>query len=462
MITYRQRGLNTLHALLCTSAALALLVIWTQWVAADPTTSPAAVMPYALVVTLGMLLGFSYFRSKLEGVSSLSWKGLLALSSRQVALVSALVLALALALQDERLPWTFWGSYFFVLGMGLLTLHWVQPRVLSRLVFPDRALVPTVLLGSTEKLDSWVERNAGIGLRLVGYVSETAGRGTAMGAVPHLGTVDELESILRAKRVQQVVLTEWANDAERIERLIRVCQSEGVRLMIHNDYSTRYARNFIPVVQNEQHFLALQEEPLEDPWNRLMKRGLDIAVSLPVVVLVLPVLLAVTAIIQSWQSPGPVMHVRNRGGRYRLPFAMFKLRTMHVAPQHEAVQATQGDSRVYPWGRFLRRSSLDEIPQFLNVLRGEMSVVGPRPHLPQHDDEFSQIARDYRIRSLVKPGITGLAQTRGFRGEITEPELLKKRVYWDLYYGANWSLRTDLAIIFRTAWQVVRPPKTAY
>ena len=210
------------------------------------------------------------------------------------------------------------------------------------------------------------------------------------------------------------------------------------------------------------HFLALQNEPLEDPVNRALKRGLDIAVSLPVVVLILPVLTAIIWLVQRWQAPGPVFFNRPRGGRNRTTFGMFKYRSMYVSDHDINQQAQAGDDRVYPLGRLLRKASLDEFPQFLNVLRGEMSVVGPRPHLPKHDEQFSQIARAYRTRSLVKPGITGLAQVKGFRGEITEPAKLHRRVYWDLYYVAHWSIVMDLRIIFLTAWQVVRPPKTAY
>jgi lipopolysaccharide/colanic/teichoic acid biosynthesis glycosyltransferase len=105
---------------------------------------------------------------------------------------------------------------------------------------------------------------------------------------------------------------------------------------------------------------------------------------------------------------------------------------------------------------------MDELPQFWNVLRGEMSVVGPRPHLPKHDNDFSRLARGYRIRSLVKPGITGLAQIKGFRGEITNVDKLQNRLYWDLYYARNWSLLMDLKIVAQTAWQVFFPPKSAY
>ena len=138
---------------------------------------------------------------------------------------------------------------------------------------------------------------------------------------------------------------------------------------------------------------------------------------------------------------------------------------MNVAtqtPGREAVQATKDDARIYPFGRFLRKSSLDEFPQFLNVLFGEMSVAGPRPHLVQHDDAFAKVVSDYRMRHYVKPGITGLAQCNGYRGEITEVGLLHKRVEHDIDYVRSWSPVLDLLIMVRTARQVLFPPKSAY
>jgi lipopolysaccharide/colanic/teichoic acid biosynthesis glycosyltransferase len=128
----------------------------------------------------------------------------------------------------------------------------------------------------------------------------------------------------------------------------------------------------------------------------------------------------------------------------------------------ESRQARPGDARVYPFGGFLRRRSLDEFPQFWNVLVGDMSVVGPRPDMPLLDEEFRQRTRGYRTRHLVKPGITGLAQSLGFRGEITEPELLDRRLYWDVHYIAHWSPWLDLQIAGRTFWQLLRPPRAAY
>ena len=168
---------------------------------------------------------------------------------------------------------------------------------------------------------------------------------------------------------------------------------------------------------------------------------------------------------QAFEAPGPLFHTRERRGKQGRIFRMLKFRSMYTAPADaaaESVQTASVDDRIFPFGRFMRKRSLDEFPQFWNVLVGDMSIVGPRPYMPILDEEFRQQTRGYRIRNLVKPGITGLSQSLGFRGAVLEEEMVKRRVYWDVYYISHWSLGMDIQITFRTLWQVIRPPSTAF
>jgi lipopolysaccharide/colanic/teichoic acid biosynthesis glycosyltransferase len=284
-------------------------------------------------------------------------------------------------------------------------------------------------------------------------------------ALPLLGRVSELRRVLDERQILQVVLLEFpATDAEA-RGIIDQCQEHGCRLLIHNNLEERYTHPLVPIAEEGRHYYTLQEEPLEDPLNRVLKRMFDIAVSLPVVVFVLPVLCAIVAVVQRMQAPGPLFHIRERRGMRGNSFAMFKFRSMYAGENDaagESLQARSHDERIFPFGRFLRRRSLDEFPQFWNVLRGEMSVVGPRPYMPLLDEEFRQQTKAYRTRHLVKPGITGLAQSMGFRGEILEREMLNRRHYWDVHYITHWSLWLDCQITLRTLVQVFLPPKTAY
>jgi exopolysaccharide biosynthesis polyprenyl glycosylphosphotransferase len=390
------------------------------------------------------------------------------LALRQSFYVGACLFTLMFVTKDRSISRIFLGSYL-ILNLTVLTLiHFRVPRALARALFSDRVRLPTLLLGratALENLDSWITNRGHLGIQVVGRLSDEQSTRAERAIAPRLGGLDNLREVLRDKSVGQVILLEWIDDPVQVENIVQTCESEGCRFLIHNNYGARFARSFTPVEEGGQHFLALQSEPLEDPLNRAAKRALDVAVALPVVVFLLPPLCVLVWVVQRFQAPGPLFFVRPRGGQSRREFNMFKFRSMRVAghdPEGEAKQATSGDSRVYPFGRFLRRSSIDEMPQFLNVLRGDMSVVGPRPHLPKHDDEFSRIARSYRSRSLVKPGITGLAQVRGFRGEITDSEKLHRRVYWDLYYVTHWSLLLDAQLILRTVWLVPFPNEAAY
>jgi lipopolysaccharide/colanic/teichoic acid biosynthesis glycosyltransferase len=189
---------------------------------------------------------------------------------------------------------------------------------------------------------------------------------------------------------------------------------------------------------------------------------LDLAISLPVILFVLPPITLAVYLIHRWQSPGPLFFKQKRTGLHFAPFDIIKFRSMHVANPDETQHATAEDPRVFALGRWLRKLSIDELPQFINVFRGEMSIVGPRPHMIEHDDQFEKTAEFYRVRSLVRPGITGLAQIKGHRGETRQPSDIIERVRSDVYYLEHWSFGLDWAIIFQTGWQMIRPPKSAY
>jgi putative colanic acid biosynthesis UDP-glucose lipid carrier transferase len=208
--------------------------------------------------------------------------------------------------------------------------------------------------------------------------------------------------------------------------------------------------------------MALREEPLENPLNRCVKRTIDLIVSGFVLAVVFPVVAIIIWITQRLQSPGPLFHKQVRAGIQNRRFTIYKFRTMRPGDEQIAHQASGRDDRVYPLGRFFRKFSIDEIPQFWNVLRGEMSIVGPRPHLLEHNAEFAKIMAGYHVRAFVKPGITGLAQVRGFRGEARDNSDIQNRVACDLEYLENWNLSLEIGIILRTVAQLFLPPQTAY
>ncbi len=202
--------------------------------------------------------------------------------------------------------------------------------------------------------------------------------------------------------------------------------------------------------------LCARSEPLEAIENRFKKRLFDIIVSLGVVVFILSWLYPIMAIIIKLQSPGPVLFKQLRSGRDNKPFWCYKFRSMRMNNESDSRQASANDDRVTPIGKFMRRTSLDEFPQFLNVLFGYMSVIGPRPHMLSHTEQYRKIIDKYMVRHFLKPGISGLAQVNGYRGETTETVLMEKRVENDIWYMGNWSLMLDVRIVFLTIVNVFR------
>lgn len=475
MIDARARGLANIYAAVVTAFAGAAFWAWdlvnlSFQVPFVHMNRYQNLVPYFLCVVGGVVLSARDVSRRLAARFHLPDLGRSArLASRQVAVVAALLFTLMFATQDHGMSRLFLGMFLVWCWLGLVFLNAWLPGALARFVFQKGHRLPTVFIGrpgSFAKVSEWISNKEPLGIYPVGLLSpEPPPAGPGALQVPWLGPPSELKRVLGDGRVGQVVMLELpASDAEA-GSVISACRDNGCRLLIHSDIDERYSYPLVPVTEEGRHFYTLQEEPLEDPLNRMIKRLFDLAVAVPVVVLILPPLCAWVAIMQRLQAPGPLFHARVRRGKQGREFCMLKFRSMYAAPTDaaaESMQALSEDQRIFRFGRFMRRRSLDEFPQFWNVLVGEMSIVGPRPYMPLLDEEFRQQTQGYRIRNLVKPGITGLSQSLGFRGAVLEEEMVRRRVYWDVYYISHWSVWLDLQISARTLLQVFRPPATAF
>ena len=203
------------------------------------------------------------------------------------------------------------------------------------------------------------------------------------------------------------------------------------------------------------------DNPLERPLNKLVKRIFDIVFSIIFLIptaLIFPFVWLIIKI----QSPGPLLFKQARTGIDGKTFNMLKFRSMHVNDDADKVQATKDDPRKYPFGNFMRKSNIDELPQFINVLRGDMSIVGPRPHMLAHTKQYSELIDKYMVRHFVKPGLTGWAQVTGFRGETKELWQMEGRVKRDIWYMEHWSVWLDIRIIWMTIKTIFIHDKQAY
>ena len=211
----------------------------------------------------------------------------------------------------------------------------------------------------------------------------------------------------------------------------------------------------------DMELFTTHEIPLENPANKALKRVFDIVLSIVALICCLPLLPFIIAIMLI-QSPGPIFFRQKRTGVNGKDFVCYKFRSMHVNKEADTAQATEHDPRKYPFGNLMRKYNIDELPQFWNVLIGNMSVVGPRPHMLYHTDKYKQQIGNYMVRHFVKPGITGWAQVTGFRGETRELWQMEERVKRDIWYIEHWSIWLDLRIVWMTLKSVVIHDAKAY
>ena len=247
-----------------------------------------------------------------------------------------------------------------------------------------------------------------------------------------------------------------ATETDYVNRLVSTCESQMVRFK-YVPGMEGYPKRKMNISQlGNVNVISLHEEPLNTPLAKFIKRSADVVFSFLFLITLFPLIWLFCAIGIKLSSPGPVFFKQKRTGYEGKEFWCYKFRSMHQSADADTKQAEKGDRRVFRFGEFLRRSSIDELPQFINVFRGDMSLIGPRPHMLHHTDIYSDLIGDYMIRHLARPGITGWAQVNGCRGETKELSEMKERVEKDIWYIEHWSVELDVSIFFLTLWQLLR------
>jgi Undecaprenyl-phosphate glucose phosphotransferase len=275
------------------------------------------------------------------------------------------------------------------------------------------------------------------------------------------GKVEDAKEFARQHSVDEVIVALPDFAEAKVTDLIRFCENNMIRIKIVPDFYRHFPHKIYIDFFDSIPLISIRREPLQGTRNRLLKRGFDLLFSTLVILIIFPWLFVVVAILIKRSSPGPVFFRQERSGLNNKVFRMWKFRTMVVNDTADSLQATRQDSRITPVGRILRKTNLDELPQFFNIWKGEMSVVGPRPHMLRHTEEYSQIIENFMVRHMVKPGLTGWAQVTGYRGETGQPELMAKRVEKDVWYIENWSFLLDLQIITMTVKNMITGDENA-
>ena len=278
----------------------------------------------------------------------------------------------------------------------------------------------------------------------------------------YLGMTDEVEEFVISNDVDEIYCTLPGTNDEKIVRLLNFAEKHMVRFYIVPDFYRNIKKSLVMEVMESIPLLTVRREPLQAAYNRAIKRTFDILFSLAILITIYPILYIIVGTLIKMSSPGPILFRQKRTGLYGRDFECYKFRTMKVNAQADTLQAVKDDPRKTRIGNFLRRTNLDEFPQFVNVLLGDMSVLGPRPHMLKHTEQYSALIDKYMVRHLVKPGVTGWAQVTGYRGETKTLEQMEGRVKRDVWYIENWSFFLDLKIIVVTVLNMFKGEKNAY
>ena len=306
-----------------------------------------------------------------------------------------------------------------------------------------------ICVGYSRAAEEYIDRvlaNPQWGYVIRGILDDNVPAGTEYKGIKVLGRIANLNIILPENRLDEIAITLGLSEYYRLEEIVALCEKSGVHTKFIPDYN-----KIIPTKPYTEDILGLpviniRYVPLNNTFNALVKRAMDIAGSIVGIIVTSPLMLLMCVIIKL-TSPGPLIYKQERVGLHNQTFRMYKFRSMEVQPESEEKAWTvKNDPRVTPIGKFMRHTSIDELPQLFNILKGNMSLVGPRPERPFFVEKFREEIPRYMVKHQVRPGLTGWAQVNGYRGDTS----IRKRIEYDLYYIENWSIGLDIKIIFLT------------
>jgi Undecaprenyl-phosphate glucose phosphotransferase len=340
---------------------------------------------------------------------------------------------------------------FYVLNIFLSSMSRVVLRKTLRSIRSKGYNLKHILLvGYSRAAEEYIKRimdNPQWGYAICGILDEHVPAGTMYKGVKVLGTVGNLEYILPENKLDEIAITLSLRDYDMLEDIVGICEKSGVHTKFIPDYNS-----LIPTRPYTEDVMGLpviniRYLPLTNTGNMIIKRMVDIAGSIIGIIVTSPIML-IASILVKFSSPGPVIFKQERVGLHNKTFYMYKFRTMEQQAPAKEKQAwtVRDDPRVTGIGKFLRRTSIDELPQLFNILKGDMSLVGPRPERPLFVEKFKEEIPRYMIKHQVRPGLTGWAQVNGLRGDTS----IRKRIEYDIYYIENWSLGFDIKIILMT------------
>lgn len=355
--------------------------------------------------------------------------------------------------------------YLLCIFVAFAIIRYGLNRIIRAMRRRKKNLLHCVLVGSSSnciELYNELSNDLSMGYEVVGYFDHKPSS-RYPGKCPYLGKPEEVTEWLKEHRyVQYLFCCLPSAESDIILPIIKFCRNNLVRFYsLPNLHNYLHNRVYLDIIGSVP-CLSMINNPLSKTDNKIIKRTFDILFSGLFLCTLFPIVLIIVTVITKITMPGPVFFKQKRNGLNDKEFYCYKFRSMKVNADADRLQATKDDPRKTKWGNIMRKTSIDELPQFINVFKGEMSVVGPRPHMVKHTEEYSKLIDKYMVRHYVKPGITGWSQVTGFRGETKELKDMEGRIKGDIYYIEHWSFWFDLYIIYKTVANVFHGEKNAY
>jgi undecaprenyl-phosphate glucose phosphotransferase len=393
---------------------------------------------------------------------SIQMEYVVANSIKSVVAYALLYLSCLYFLEFDDIHWQVFGEFFGTL-LIIFPLWWTASHLFIKHYRRKGGNFSRVVIVGTNptarKLHQELSSDNGWGYKFMGFFDDTPQEGIP--ADLYRGNLNDLEEYVREHQINEIFCTLPGENAPGLTRALSVADANVAQYYYVPPISRYINRNFDMYAIGSVPVMLVRHNPLMLMRNRLVKRGFDLIFS-SVVLLMFPIILIPAAIAIKISSPGPIFFKQKRTGYKGKEFQCYKFRTMRVNAQADSMQATKHDPRKTRVGDFMRRTNIDELPQFINVFLGNMSLVGPRPHMLKHTEEYSNLIDKYMVRHLIKPGITGWAQVNGFRGQTDQLWQMERRVEHDVWYIEHWSFLLDLKIIVRTIINTVHGEKNAF
>lgn len=457
MIKENQKHFNRLHVVL--DAFVIVVSYFIAWVIKflfmdqDVGALPfriyaAAILPIVLVYLLLYYIFSLYTPKRVQGRRLEMWNIVKANTVGIALILGALYLIKMMHFSRELLAIFYFVNILLETGLRNLIRYFLRSMRKN-----GYNLKHILLVGYSHAAEEYIDRiiaNPQWGYKIRGILDDHIEAGTEYKGVKVLGRIANLMVILPQNRLDEIAITLGLNEYYRLEEIVALCEKSGVHTKFIPDYN-----RVIPTKPYTEDILGLpviniRHVPLTNTYYAFLKRTMDIVGSICAIILFSPVMFF-SVIMIKLTSPGPLIFKQERVGLHNQPFMMYKFRSMEVqAPEKEKTRWTvKDDPRVTGFGKFMRKTSIDELPQIFNVLKGEMSLVGPRPERPFFVEKFKEEIPRYMIKHQVRPGITGWAQVNGYRGNTS----IRKRIEYDLYYIENWTLGLDIKILFLTVFK---------